>query len=293
MSGAPPTFDLQSHSRYSDGELSPAEVVGAAGAAGVELLALSDHDTVDGVGEALAAARRTGLRVCPAVEISALDRAGADLHILGYRIAIEDPNLLGALERYRGDRERRMAAMVAALQESGFELDQADLGRRAHEGKPVGRPHIAAAVVSHPANQHRLSQEGLADTSAFLAAYLTEGAPAFRPRQVPTVSQAVETIHRAGGLAVWAHPFWDVADPGEALATLERFRVLGMDGVECFYITHTAEQTTLLVERCAEHGLLRTGSSDFHGPSHRLLSAFRAFSLYGLSPALGAIAQPN
>jgi predicted metal-dependent phosphoesterase TrpH len=288
MSDGPP-FDLQSHSRHSDGELSPTEVVGAAASAGVELLALSDHDTVDGVGEALAAAREVGIRLCPAVEISAVDPAGGDLHILGYLIDIADPVLLERLERYRADRRRRTSAMIAALREAGFELADRPLAERAEAGKPIGRPHIAHAVTSHPANAPRLADEGIADAAAFLDAYLVQGRATFRPRELPTVGEAIDTIQRAGGLAVWAHPFWDVPDPGVVLATLERFEAWGIDGAECFYVTHTAEQTRLLAEHCAGRGLLRTGSSDFHGPSHRLLSAFRAFSLYGLSPELGAI----
>jgi predicted metal-dependent phosphoesterase TrpH len=287
-----PTFDLQSHSRYSDGELAPTEVVDAAAAAGVELLALSDHDSAAGVAEARAAADRAGIRLCPAVEISALDAAGADLHILGYLIDWQDAALVTALERYRADRERRTQAMVQALRESGFEIDDQILAERARRGQAIGRPHIARAVTSHPANVERLTEEGLDDASRFLGAYLTEGAPGFRPRELPTVEEAIETIHGAGGLAIWAHPFWDVEDPHEVIETLERFTASGIDGAECFYITHSAAQTKTLVDACASRGLLSTGSSDFHGPSHRLLSAFRAFSLYGFTPQLGEIANP-
>jgi len=285
----PPTFDLQSHSRHSDGELTPEEVVGAAAAAGVRLLALSDHDTVDGVREAAAAARRRGIDLVPAVEISAVDQAGADLHILGYRIDAQDAVLRGRLERYRADRARRTQAMVGALQELGFELDERPLARRRQAGKPIGRPHIAQAVVAHPANARRLAHEGLADFESFLKAYLIEGGAAFRPRELPSVPEAITAIHDAGGLAVWAHPFWDLSGANEVLATIERFRSHGLDGVECFYLTHTAEQTALLVDCCARLELLSTGSSDFHGPHHPLMSAFRAFSTYGAAPRLGPI----
>ncbi|MBV8431333.1 MAG: PHP domain-containing protein [Solirubrobacterales bacterium] len=286
-----PRFDLQSHSRCSDGELTPAEVVAAAAAAGVELLALSDHDTVAGVAEAQRAAERAGIELCPAVEISTVDPAGPDLHVLGYLVDPEDPHLLEQLRRYRADRERRTAAMVAALNHAGFEVEEALLAERARTGESIGRPHIAQAVTSHPGNAQRLAQEDLADASAFLGAYLTEGGPAFRPRELPSVRDAIETIHRAGGLAVWAHPFWDVPEPAQVLATLKRFSTLGLDGVECFYLTHTEAQTRVLVDYCAERGLIRTGSSDFHGPHHRLMSAFRAFSLYEFSPALGPLAS--
>jgi 3',5'-nucleoside bisphosphate phosphatase len=285
-----PSFDLQSHSRYSDGALDPAGVVAAAAAAGVQLLALTDHDTVDGVREAASAAAELGIRLATGVEISALDRTSADLHILGYLIDDRDPVLLERLTAYRADRERRSERMAAALRELGFELDERALERRAAAGRPIGRPHIAQAVTSHPANAERLASEGLTDASAFLDAYLTEGRPGFRQRETPTVPEAIRAIHDAGGVAVWAHPFWDIPEPDAVLATIDRFRGEGIDGVECFYITHTAEQTVILANRCAELGLLSTGSSDFHGPDHALMSRFMAFSTYGLEPRLGPIA---
>jgi predicted metal-dependent phosphoesterase TrpH len=291
MTGTRPTFDLQSHSRHSDGEFLPAQVVSAAASAGVELLSLTDHDTVDGVGEAAAAAERIGISLVSGVEISAIDEAGPDLHVLGYLIDERDPALRERLERYREDRERRTQAMVAALRELGFELDEHRLERRVRAGKPIGRPHIAQAVVAHAANAERLADEGLTEPEAFLGAYLVRDRPGFRPRRLPTVDEAIDAIHEAGGVAVWAHPFWDIAEPREVLAAIDRFQADGLDGVECFYLTHTREQTELLARRCAETGLLSTGSSDFHGPRHPVMASFRAFSTYGLSPQLGPIAS--
>jgi predicted metal-dependent phosphoesterase TrpH len=124
----------------------------------------------------------------------------------------------------------------------------------------------------------------------FLKAYLIEGRPAFCPRERPTVAAAIERIHEAGGSAVWAHPFWDISSARGVMATLDRFVKLGIDGVECFYSTHTRLQTNLLADRCGELGLLSTGSSDFHGPEHRSFSRFRAFSTFGRQPVLGPIA---
>jgi predicted metal-dependent phosphoesterase TrpH len=284
-----PTFDLQSHSLNSDGALPPREVVTAAADAGVELLALSDHDTVDGVAEAAQAAATVGLHLVPATEISAVEGNRQDLHVLGYLVDTSDADLLQRLKAYRDDREQRADAMARALKDLGYELDEAALEQRRAEGKTVGRPHLAEAVVGHPANSERLAEEGLAERSAFLVEYLIEGRPAFRPRTHPTVPEAIDTIHAAGGVAVWAHPFWDVEDPAEVIETIERFVGWGLDGVECFYATHTKEQTDLLVARCAELGFLMTGSSDFHGPKHRHFSSFRAFSTYGHEPVLGPI----
>jgi hypothetical protein len=285
----PPNFDLQAHSLHSDGSLPVAEVVARAAGAGVELLALTDHDTVDGVDEALAAALDHGIRVVPATEISALEGNSDDLHILGYNVDHRSPVLLDGLNAFRADRAARADRMAAGLREVGFELDDTPLQARSGAGKPVGRPHLAQAVVDHPANAARLAAESLVTASDVLEAYLVPGAPAFRPRTFPTVPDAIELIHAAGGLAVWAHPFWDYAHNEQVLATIDRFAALRIDGVEAFYITHTREQTLAAAERCAELGLLATGSADFHGPEHPHFHAFRAFELHGLTPNLGPI----
>jgi predicted metal-dependent phosphoesterase TrpH len=288
---ADPTFDLQSHSIHSDGALSPADVVAAAAEAGVELLALTDHDSVEGVAEAAQAAQQSGIRLIPAAEISAVEGDRQDLHILGYLIDADDSTLRARLKEYRDDREHRADAMAEALSELGYELDRGSLDKRRAEGKTIGRPHLADAVVNHPANAQRLAEEGLDERSAFLVHYLIEGRPAFRQRTRPTIPEAVQTIHDAGGVAIWAHPFWDIKEPDQVLAAIDRFVAAGIDGVECFYATHTKEQTDLLVQRCAEGGLLCTGSADFHGPGHRHFPRFRAFSTYGHEPVLGPIAR--
>jgi 3',5'-nucleoside bisphosphate phosphatase len=279
---APPTFDLQSHSTCSDGALPPRDVVAAARAAGVELLALTDHDTVDGVDEALEAAAAEGLRLVPATELSTIDGDRDDLHVLGYGIDHRSAALGEALERFCADRLARSERMADALRECGFELDFPDRG-----GRPVGRPHLALAAFEHPANSMRLREEGIVNFSQLLEGYLVPGAPGYRRRPTPTVAEAIETVHAAGGMAVWAHPFWDLDANPEVLGAIDRFAGLGLDGVEAFYVTHTEAQTRLVAEHCAARGLLRTGSADFHGPEHPNFNRFRAFELHGLEPDLG------
>jgi predicted metal-dependent phosphoesterase TrpH len=286
---ARPTFDLQSHSTCSDGSLAPAAVVAAAAAAGVELLALTDHDTVDGVAEALDAASGA-IRVVPATELSTIDGEHEDLHVVGYGIDHTDPAFLAELERFRADRAARALRMADALQECGFALDRAPLDARRAAGLPIGRPHLAMAAFDHPDNARRIADEGLTDFSALLVAYLIDGAPAYRRRTTPTVAEAIAAIHAAGGVAIWAHPFWDVEDPDEVVASIDRFAADGLDGVEAFYVTHTREQTLVAARACAERGLLSTGSADFHGPDHPHFNAFRAFDLHGCTPSLGPIA---
>jgi len=259
-------------------------VIAAAHAAGVELLALTDHDTVDGVDEALEAAAARGLGLVAATELSAIDGEREDLHVLGYGIDHRSGALLDALAGFREDRERRAHRMADALRDAGLELEFPDRG-----GAPVGRPHLAQAAFAHPANRMRLEEENLVNFSQLLEAYLIPGRPAYRRRTTPTVAEAIGTIHAAGGVAVWAHPFWDVDAGEEVLALTDRFAAEGLDGVEAFYVTHTEPQTRLVAEHCAERGLLTTGSADFHGPDHPRFNAFRAFELHGLEPNLGPI----
>jgi 3',5'-nucleoside bisphosphate phosphatase len=230
------------------------------------------------------------LELVSSVEISALDEELRDQHILGYLIDPTDPILSDRLESYRQDREGRAGRMADALRELGFELDQAQLDARAAEGKSIGRPHLAKAVVTHPANAKRLEDNGLTDPSAFLVAYLIEGKPAFRSRTIPSVPESIDAIHEAGGLAIWAHPFWTIPEQETVLEMIDSFRSAGIDGIECFYLTHSREQVELLTNRCDELRMLSTGSSDFHGPGHREFSRFRAFDTFGREPRLGPIA---
>jgi 3',5'-nucleoside bisphosphate phosphatase len=285
-----PTFDLQSHSTRSDGALEPAEVVRLAAEAGVELLALSDHDTVDGVAEALAAGVAHGIRVVTATELSSIDGEHEDMHILGYLVEHDDPVFLDALEEFRADREARAVRMMDALRELGFELDTTAIDARRAAGAPVGRPHIARAAFDHPGNAARIAAEGFGNFSDLLVAYLIDGAPAFRRRTTPTIGEAIDVIHAAGGVAIWAHPYWDLDSDADVRDAIHRYCKLGIDGVETFYATHTEEQTHLAYEECTRRGLLTTGSADFHGPEHPQFNRFRAFETYGLLPNMGPIA---
>jgi 3',5'-nucleoside bisphosphate phosphatase len=289
----PPRFDLQSHSTNSDGVLSASDVVARAAGAGVELLALSDHDTIAGVAEALAAGEQAGVKVVPAVEISAVDDGAStprELHILGYGIDHTGPPMTTSLDAFLADREQRTLRMRDALREVGFDLDEAEIEERIAAGKPIGRPHLAEAVLRAPANAERLAAEQIDDIGSLIRGYLIEGKPAFRLRQTPTVKEAIDAIHEAGGVAIWAHPFWDISDPDEVIASLDRFNELGIDGVEAFYITHDEPQTRLLADRAEQLGMLTTGSADFHGPENRQFHSFMAFETFGIEPNLGPIA---
>src|SRR5829696_8134514 len=284
-----PDFDLQSHSRESDGALPPAEVVAQAAAAGMRLMALTDHDTVDGVSAALQAAREHGIRCSPAAELSSVSGEFEDLHVCGYELRHDDPELRATLADFRPARGRRIRAMADRLEELGFQLDRTELRAREAAGAPLGRPHLADAVLAHPGNAAKLRAERIDGKATLFPPYLVPGASAYVARSRPTVEEAIEVIHAAGGVAVWAHPFWDIAECSTVLAALDRFVAAGLDGVEVFYAAHDEEQTRTLYEAARRRELLATGSADFHGPGHDRFDRFGAFSLYGMEPVLGPI----
>jgi 3',5'-nucleoside bisphosphate phosphatase len=259
-------LDLQSHSTVSDGELPPREVVAAAAKAGVTTLALTDHDAVDGVPEAEAEAKRRGIALVPASEISCVHASIDDMHMLGYWVdvvAIEP-----ACARAQRERVVRAEEIVERLNAQGVKVKFEDAIAEAGDASSVGRPHIAKAAGTAPD-----------EMGAFFEEWLVPGAKAFVSRRWPTAPEAIEIIHGAGGAAVLAHPFWDMESPSEVAALISD---LDLDGIECFYPAHDRAQTKFLLDLCRERGLTATGSSDFHGPSHKMFDSFCAYPTYGL-----------
>lgn len=259
-------IELQSHSTVSDGQLAPAEVVAKAWEAGVTTLALTDHDAIAGVAEAEDAAQRLGVELVPAIEMSCVHEYAEDLHICGYWVDLG--KIAGACEKAQHERVTRAGEIVEKLRGEGFDLHLEDAVREAGDALSIGRPHIARAAGA----------EG--DLGPFFEEYLVPGAKAFVPRRWPTAEQAIELIREAGGVAVIAHPYWDI-DAADEVDDL--IRSLGADGVETFYPTHSKEQTAHLLELCAELGLVPTASSDYHGPTHKTFAEFGSYETYGLA----------
>jgi predicted metal-dependent phosphoesterase TrpH len=258
-------IELQSHSIVSDGQLVPAEVVERAAEAGVTTLALTDHDAVAGVPEAAEAAERLGIELVPAIEMSCVHEYAEDLHICGYWVDLEE--IGPACERAQQERRNRAGEIVENLRREGFDLTLEDAVREAGAADSIGRPHIARAAGA------------MGDLGPFFEEYLVPGAKAFVPRRWPTAAKAIELIHVAGGVAVIAHPYWDISEPDKVE---DLIRSLGADGVETFYPPHTKEQTAHLLALCEELDLVPTASSDYHGPTHKTFSKFGDYETYGL-----------
>ncbi|HIE37648.1 MAG TPA: PHP domain-containing protein, partial [Anaerolineae bacterium] len=243
--------DLHIHSTASDGVLTPTEVVHLALKRGLSAIALTDHDTLAGVAEAQAAAG-TRLEVIPGVEVNSEGDWG-DLHFLGLYVDPENPFLnerLRAMQEARVGRAQRIVKKLAWL---GMPLDWEEV-RALAGGQSVGRPHIARALLNHGY---------ISTTQEAFDRYIGREGPAYVPRLRLTPTEVIEAIHRAGGVAVLAHPAYS-----GVLNQVETFVSHGLEGLEVYYPDHSPEDTQALLALCQRHGLLATGGSDFHGPGY-------------------------
>ncbi|MGV8082602.1 MAG: PHP domain-containing protein [Coriobacteriia bacterium] len=241
--------DLHTHSTASDGTTTPSTLVELAAQASVDILALADHDTVEGIPEASDAAKRLGIRLIPAVELST-SSGDVDIHILAYFVDATDPRLLTLLQELRESRRQRGELMVTALKEAGYDLDFGDVLAIA-QGGVVGRSHIGRALVA----------AGEADSvkDAFQRLIGRES-PYYRPKATLEPAQLIATLRELGALAVLAHPGVTAVD--DLIAPLQE---AGLAGIEAYHTDHTAEQTARYLKIAERLGLLVTGGSDFHG----------------------------
>jgi predicted metal-dependent phosphoesterase TrpH len=246
-------IDLHLHTNRSDGQYSPRALVRLAAKQGVSLMAITDHDTIDGVAEGAEAAREAGIDFIPGIEISV--KGNRELHILGYCIDCENPELLrmnAEFVRLRGLREERI---YAYLEGKGVPVSRADVRRHA-AGDMVGRPHFARALVE--AGYAADFRDAFVKYLATPDFYAIE-----RPKPLPETGIGV--IRAAGGVAVLAHPVSLRLTAPELDALLAELARNGLRGLECYYSSHSIEQTELYLSLARKHGLVVTGGSDFHG----------------------------
>jgi predicted metal-dependent phosphoesterase TrpH len=250
----PGPVDLHSHTTASDGSLTPTELVREAARRGLRVLAITDHDSTDGLAAALEeAARHPPLLIVPGIEINC-DVEGAEVHILGYYVEYQAPWFQDFCRSQREERRVRVHGMVARLAEMGMPLDPDEVFALVREGS-AGRPHVARAMV----------KRGYAPSvRAAFDRYLAAGKPGYVPRRKLAPEDAVRLIRKAAGVPVFAHPGLSDRD-----AMIPPLIAAGLMGLECYYREHSAVQTAGYLELCREHGLVATGGSDFHGPAIR------------------------
>lgn len=257
-------IDLHLHTRYSDGSLTPAEVVDLAHQAGVTALAITDHDIVDGIPHALDAATPLGIEVIPGVELSSRFHE-QELHVLGYFFDWRDSTFGDHLARQRRSRHARNPQTIERLNALGLELSEEEVQAKAGSDS-IGRPHIAQVLVDKGYVQ---------DTREAFDRYLKEGAPAYAPRRLSDTRDVIAWIRNAGGVPVLAHPTWTRCQ-GEPLYRLcASLKEAGLSGLEVFYSTHDRKQTSRYLELAKRLDLLVTGGSDFHGAANPAIQVGR------------------
>lgn len=245
--------DLHTHSTASDGQYAPAALAAKAAAAGIECLALTDHDTVDGLAEALAAGAGLGLAILPGVELGALE--DRHLHLLGYGFDPGDAALTGLCRKLRNGRDERKYRIIAFLREKGIDLSLAEVEALAG-GDVIARPHFAQVM---------LRRGFVTSTREAFDKYLDTDEYQRIERFKADAETCIAAIRGAGGHVSLAHPYqlgW-ADDALEALVA--RLKALGLEGLECYYPKHSPAQVGFFLELGRKYGLHPTGGSDFHG----------------------------
>jgi predicted metal-dependent phosphoesterase TrpH len=245
----PGGVDLHSHTTASDGALSPRDLVKLAARHGVRVLAVTDHDSVSGLAEAIDEAAKHGIEIVPGLEINC-DVEGAEIHVLGYCVDWQAEWFEAFLAGQRAERTARVHRMVERLAELGVPVTAEEVFAICKEGSP-GRPHVAQAMVK---------RGYVKSVREAFDRYLRTGGPANVPRRRLTPVEAVAVIRRAHGVPVFAHP--GLADRDAMIPELVQ---AGLAGIETYYPEHSAGQIEAYRAICRQHDLVATGGSDYHG----------------------------
>jgi hypothetical protein len=248
-------IDLHTHSSRSDGTDSPSELVSAAVAAGLDVVALTDHDTAEGWADAQEAAEDGGVVVLPGMEISCTHR-GAGVHLLAYLPDPDQPELAAELSRVLAGRSSRLPATLARLRGLGIDIDAADVRRVSGDAVATGRPHVADALVALGV---------VRDRDEAFDRFLTPGRPAYVNRYAADLTTMIDLVSRAGGVTVLAHPWGRGSGRVLDEATLAELAAAGLAGVEADHLDHDAPARARLHGLARNLDLVATGSSDYHG----------------------------
>lgn len=254
-------IDLHVHSTVSDGTLTPSELALYAKAKGLSAIALTDHDTIDGVEECRQKGLEVGVIVVPGIELSA-DFYGKELHILGYYLDHHNAHLKKKLEELVVARSARNYEMLDKLASLGMPLNPEELYEDSEDNTILTRAHIAKAM---------LKKGYVNDRKEAFSHYIGDGKPAYVPKRHFTTKACIDLIHEAGGLAVLAHPMLYGYDQKDVTNVIRGLSSEGLDGVECIYSTHSKDEAAHLLQICLNLKLFPTGGSDFHGQNKPLL----------------------
>jgi len=248
-------IDLHCHTTASDGLVSPINIIKKAAREAVAVIAIADHDTVDGLDEAAQTAKEEGVRFIPAIELSVAFPKGY-FHLLGYGIQYENQDFRKKLAQLKTVREERVLLMIERLNLAGIRINHGDV-RKELSGSAPGKPHVARALV----------KKGYAgNVQAAMKKYLNLGMPGYVPKENISPESAFELIRSVGGLAVLAHPkSLRCDDPEEYDRLIQMFVSQGAGGIEVYASIHDDQDVKLFNEIAGRYDLVVTGGSDFHG----------------------------
>lgn len=252
-------IDLHMHTTASDGEYSPTEVVKMVKEKGIELFAITDHDTTSGIDEALEEANRQGLRLIPGIEFSAKDNEAKKVHILGYNLDYRNPDFIAIYKSYTDDRTRRNNEFIQKFNELGINITLEDVKKYA-KNVNIRKPEFAKAL---------LEKGYIADEEEAYTKYLNQEPFKSIKREKGEMSpkEVIGTIKRFGGTAVLAHPYTLELEEENLIRKIEEFISYGLEGMECFHSRQTKEQMVEYEKIANSYNLIITVGSDFHGPN--------------------------
>ncbi|KKS39024.1 MAG: hypothetical protein A3G49_02975 [Candidatus Sungbacteria bacterium RIFCSPLOWO2_12_FULL_41_11] len=254
-------IDLQIQSNVSDGKYSPAELVRRAKSLGLETIAITDHDTVDGILEAWEEGKNQRIKVIPGIEMSCRFMEHG-IHILGFGIDRRNPALVSRLKEFQEERKKKTERIVELLQKAGFKITFEDVQKEA-TGSTMARPHIALALLHNPENKEKLGS--LNTVHKVIEEWLVTGKPTYVDRKEIETKEAIKLIHNAGGVAIWSHPTVSIRNNFQKTEeVLKAFISYDIDGLEAFHPDYSEDETEFLNTLTGQYGLLRSAGSDFH-----------------------------
>ena len=248
-------IDLHTHTSYSDGTDTPAQLINKALAAGISIIGLTDHDSISGWQEATYALR-TGISLVPGAEISCQTPDGISVHILGLLFDSNNSELMNTLEKTRENRHGRMEKIIARINEAGIDITMDDVLEQLSDGATLGRPHLADALVKKGivASRDEAFTQMLHNNSKYYVSHYS-----------PTPETAIKLIKAAGGVSVIAHPMASHRGRTISLETFGSIIQAGLDGIEVDHRDHSPEEKSQLIKLANESNLVMTGASDYHG----------------------------
>jgi len=248
-------IDLHTHTSYSDGTDTPAQLINKALAAGISIIGLTDHDSISGWQEATYALR-TGISLVPGAEISCQTPDGISVHILGLLFDSNNSELMNTLEKTRENRHGRMEKIIARINEAGIDITMDDVLEQLSDGATLGRPHLADALVKKGivASRDEAFTQMLHNNSKYYVSHYS-----------PTPEAAIKLIKAAGGVSVIAHPMASHRGRTISLETFGSIIQAGLDGIEVDHRDHSPEEKSQLIKLANESNLVMTGASDYHG----------------------------